>query len=262
MQETTHATAHEIRGILFDKDGTLFDFRKTWLPILLAAAEHIAGDDQALAKALAKAGGYDPDSDRFDASGPIAAGNAEDMADAWRDVLLRYGWADAETHSESTDGKRLVTPKRAELVAQIDTASRETGVTTSVPVTDLYVLFSRLHASGRILGLATSDSEEAAHASLRREGIETFFSVVTGYDSPGAAKPSAEVVYTFCRRTGVRRQNVCVVGDTWHDIEMAKAAGARSIAVLTGAVERESLEPYADIVLPSIAELPEYLGID
>lgn len=260
MNDSVKPHGPEIRGILFDKDGTLFDFRRTWLPILLAAAEKTAGGNKALAKDLVMAGGYDPDSDRFDASGPIAAGNAADMADAWRKVLLRYGWRDREASSGDT-GDTPVIPNRKELMNRLDAASRETGVTQSVPVTDLHALFSRLHTAGLTLGLATSDSEEAARASLSRERVAPFFSVVTGYDSPGAAKPSADVVYNFCRQTGLETGVVLVVGDTWHDIDMAKAAGARSVAVLTGAIEREALEPYADVVLSSIAELPEHLGI-
>ena len=273
--ESNQRQQTQVRGIIFDKDGTLFNFRKTWLPILLNAAKHTAADNGDLATDLLKAAGYDPENDRFDASGPIAAGNAEDMADAWREVLLRYGWSDAGTPSAASGtssaisgtssaaaGNAPVIPTRTELIREMDRASRETGVTKSVPVTDLRTLFSRLRAAGLTLGLATSDSEEAAHASLSREGITEFFTVVTGYDSAGPAKkPSPEVVYNFCRQTGLEAGEVLVVGDTWHDIEMAKAAGARSVAVLTGAIEREALEPYADVVLSSIAKLPEFLGL-
>jgi phosphoglycolate phosphatase len=47
-----------------------------------------------------------------------------------------------------------------------------------------------------------------------------------------------------------------VVGDSPADLRMGRAAGvARTIAVLTGVGDVETLEPLADVVLPSIAEL-------
>jgi phosphoglycolate phosphatase len=52
-----------------------------------------------------------------------------------------------------------------------------------------------------------------------------------------------------------------VVGDSPHDIEMARAGGAgRAIGVLTGVSPREALLDYgADIVIDSIAELEAIL---
>ena len=38
--------SHAIRGILFDKDGTLFDFHAIWLPCILA--NETAGEIQTL----------------------------------------------------------------------------------------------------------------------------------------------------------------------------------------------------------------------
>ena len=250
-ERDSESAAIEFRGrsigaILFDKDGTLFDFRKTWLPILLNGAGEIAGGDEMLAKELVIAAGYDPDTDRFTADGPIAAGNPTDVASAWRAVLLRNG---------------KPAPSEQTFAGAMDRASRSRGVATSVPVTDLRPLFSRLQSAGLVLGLATSDSEESARASLARERIDDLVHFVAGYDSGIGPKPDPEVVHAFARSANSDASAVLVAGDTWHDISMAREAGALSVAVLTGAVSREELVPYADIVVDSIADLPELLGI-
>ena len=64
----------------------------------------------------------------------------------------------------------------------------------------------------------------------------------------------------FAKFANVAPSEVAVVGDTAHDLDAAHAAGALAVAVLSGPVPREKLEPHADVVLGSIAELPAWLS--
>ena len=48
-----------IRAVLFDKDGTLLDYHRTWGPINLAAAELAAAGDRNLADRLLSLGGME-----------------------------------------------------------------------------------------------------------------------------------------------------------------------------------------------------------
>jgi len=240
-----------IAAVLFDKDGTLFDFRATWLPFLFQCARDIAGGDEMLASELVRAAGYDPEADRFAPDGAIAAGNAADIAHAWLAVLVRRG---------SPPG-RGSTPSPTELTARVDSAGRAAGAAADVPVTDLYDLFLRLRRARITLGVLTSDSTEAARAALARQGVLELMSYVAGYDGGGKPKPDPEKARAFFAPLGTSASEVVVVGDTWHDMKMARACGCRAVGVLTGAVGRSELEPYADVVLASIADLPELLGV-
>jgi phosphoglycolate phosphatase len=229
-----------IRAVLFDKDGTLFDFRRTWLPVMRRATLEVTGNDPNLADSLLRAAGYDPLTDIFVPDGPIAAGNAADIARAWSPVL-----------PESS-------PEEMESI--VDRYSVEEGPLRSVPVCDLPVLLDRLERRGIRSGVVTSDSEEGARMTLERFGILGRFVWIAGYDSGGAVKPDPEVVREFARRAGVAVGSVAVVGDTLHDMNMGREAGAGLVvAVLTGAVSAAVLESLADVVIPSIEVLPDVI---
>jgi phosphoglycolate phosphatase len=54
---------------------------------------------------------------------------------------------------------------------------------------------------------------------------------------------------------------VVVVGDTPHDIEVARVAGARSVAVATGSYSREALlQAGADVALDDLSDLDEVIA--
>ncbi|RVQ15000.1 HAD family hydrolase, partial [Sinorhizobium meliloti] len=50
-----------IAGILFDKDGTLLDYVKSWVPVNYELARIAAKGNESLARVLLQAGGMDPD---------------------------------------------------------------------------------------------------------------------------------------------------------------------------------------------------------
>ena len=63
----------QIRGLLFDKDGTLLDFNRTWFDVVMRLAQTVApGDTQA--RQLVEAGGYDWSTGRFRSGSVVAAG--------------------------------------------------------------------------------------------------------------------------------------------------------------------------------------------
>ena len=72
-----------IRGILFDKDGTVIDYWRTWVPINREVALFAAGGDAGLAAELLRRGGHDPATDRITAGTVLAAGSVDDIAEAF-----------------------------------------------------------------------------------------------------------------------------------------------------------------------------------
>lgn len=229
-----------IKGILFDKDGTLLDFDATWSPILQQAAMTVAGHDRALARILLAVGGFDSETGKTAPNSLLAAGNTVEIAEAWAEHLPA---------SEPTF-----------LIEELDRIFQEGGVLNAVPVTELEPLFRRLKDRGLCLGLATSDSRVAAEATLGRFSLLPHFDFIAGYDSGHGYKPEPGMFLAFCKACGIAPSQAAMVGDNVHDLKMGRAAGAGAlIGVLTGAGTAEQLGALTEDILDSIAELEGWL---
>lgn len=229
-----------IKGVLFDKDGTLFDFHRTWVPILEEGALIAARGEASLMPRLMAAGGYEAATGRVVPGSVIAAGDTPDLARVW--VPIVPGW------------------EAAELTVRLDALFAAEAPRRSEPVVDLPVFLGALRGSGFRIGIATNDSAASAFATIDRFGLGDLVEFHCGYDSGHGTKPAPGMVYAFCAAVGLAPADVAVVGDNFHDLEMGLTAGAGlRIGVLTGTSARGDLEPHADFVIDSIAGLPALL---
>lgn len=233
-----------IRGIVFDKDGTLIDFEKTWVPALLGSAPALAetvgrGD---MAGAMLDAVGRDPVTGEIVAGSQLASGTTDVVAGRWRAMVPEL-------------------PALADVIEWLEDYWSSATLANLHPVTSLGPLLTELRDSGRMIGLATNDTERAAHLTLEKLGIGDLFDQVHGYDSGHGAKPEPGMIREFCRFSGLPPSAVAMVGDSPADLNAGRAAGCGLlVAVLTGASGAGDLAPLADHVLPSIADLPGLLG--
>jgi len=87
------------------------------------------------------------------------------------------------------------------------------------------------------------------------------FDFVAGADSGYGTKPNPAVFQAFCAKTGLQADQVCMVGDSIADVELARAGGAGlSVFVETGVAAGDDLASLVDHVLPSVADLGRVLG--
>lgn len=226
----------EIGGILFDKDGTLFDFHATWAHWSATLLLDLAGGDADRARILGAAIGYDTASRTFQRDSVVVAGTPEEIGTA----LL--------TH--------LPGASPAGLVARMNALSATAEMVQSAP---LVPLMSQLRGRGLRLGVATNDAEAAARAHLAVAGIAEAFDFITGYDSGFGSKPLPGMLLAYADHCGLRPAQVAMVGDSRHDLIAGRAAGMRTVAVLTGLATREDLAPLADVILRDIGHLPGWL---
>lgn len=226
-----------IRGILFDKDGTLIDFDRTWVPIHRDVAAYAAGGDPVVAAELLRRFGQDPETDEMTPGSVLAAGSIYDIADAFAGYL----------------GPR--TPP--DLAAGIDRVYSEGGATHAVLIAGVRETLHELKRRGYRLGVATNDSVGGLEASLGRQNILELFDFTAGCDSGYGAKPGPGMALAFCEAVGIAPGEAAMVGDAVHDLAMGRAAGfGLNIGVVSGTSGREDLADFADEILPSINEMP------
>jgi len=226
-----------IRGILFDKDGTIIDYWRTWVPINREAALFAARGDKAVADHLLRLGGHDPATDRITPGTALAVGDYNDIAQAF---AAHPGVAAA-----------------SELAAGIERIFQRGGAQHSALIPGVRETVQELKRRGFRLGLATNDSIGGLKASLAPHRILDFFDFATGCDSGHGAKPGPGMALAFCEAVGIAPQEAAMVGDAVHDLAMGRAAGVGlNVGVLSGTSGREDLEDFADLILDSINDMP------
>jgi phosphoglycolate phosphatase len=232
----------KIEGLLFDKDGTILDFYKTWVPINRDMAYEAAGGNSALAYELLRAGGHDPETDIVAPGAILGASSVEDIADCFASTLK----------NRTAD----------QIVPIIAKHFRQGGAKYAVLIEGVVEHVKELGSRGFRLGLATNDTMDGMRASLGRyEGLIDIFEFHAGCDSGHGSKPAPGMGLAFAEAMGLDPSECAIIGDTSHDLEMGRRAGfGLRIGVLTGPNLRHDLEPHADYVIGSVCDLPDLLG--
>jgi phosphoglycolate phosphatase len=226
-----------IAGVVFDKDGTLFDFRRSWGDWSVRLLSAIS-TDALHANRMAKSIGFDMTSGDFHPESPVIAATAIEIAH----TLLPH----------------LPEMSHSDLVARMNMMAESATMAEAVP---LHATLSDLRTRGLRLGLATNDTERPARAHLTAHGIADLFDFIAGYDSGHGAKPGPGMLLAFARAMALDPSRVAMVGDSVHDMMAGRAAGMPCVAVLTGIADAAELTPHADAVLPDISHLAGWIDL-
>lgn len=83
-------------------------------------------------------------------------------------------------------------------------------------------------------------------------GITHLLEFICGYDSGFGKKPAGGMAEAFAKQLNLNPQEVAVIGDTLHDIHMAKAANCISIGVASGLTPYSVLAKEADYMVDDL----------
>ncbi len=225
-----------LTGLIFDKDGTLFKFGDTWEAWAIAFLARLTDGDHARAATLGAAIGFDTDAQSFSTDSIVIAGTPDEVAHELSPLVPELS-----------------------MDALIDILNDEAAKAPQSEVTPLAPLLRGLRGRRLQLGVATNDAEAPALAHLGGAGVVDLFDFIAGFDSGFGGKPAPGQLHAFARHTGLAPQQVAMIGDSTHDLMAGKAAGMFRIAVLTGLASQADLAPFADVVLPDIGHLPDWL---
>ena len=224
------------KAVIFDKDGTLFDFSTTWEAWAAAFLRRIASSN-AQADVLARRVGFDIARQKFQPDSVVIAGTPLQIAQALA----------AELPGLSVDELLVILNDEAASAPQAE-------------VLPLSPFLRVLRGLALKLGVVTNDAETPARAHLAAAGIAHDFDFIAGSDSGFGAKPAPGQLLACARAMQIAPEHIVMVGDSTHDLIAAQRAGMRGVGVLTGLAGFETLAPYADDVLPDISALPEWVS--
>ena len=172
-----------IRGVLFDKDGTLIDVNGTWVPIYRQMLCEQFDIKPAEANGMMERVGYNPDTEGFHANSILAAGTTRQLIEYWWPNLDEAG--------------------ALEKVRMIDVDYAPLSKSLLKPLMPLAPLLRELKQMKLHVGLATNDSHYSACNHLNHLGVFELFDEVIAADTVQTPKPSGEMIRKFASTVGL-----------------------------------------------------------
>jgi len=231
-----NGAARKVDGIVFDKDGTLFDFHATWSVWAADTIRELACGEALVMARIAEAIDYDLEASAFRPTSPVIAGTNREAAECVASALPGRSADEIEHFLTITSASAPLAP--------------------AVP---LAPYLADLAALGLALGVITNDSEYGARSHLESAGVAAQFDFIVGFDSGHGAKPAPGPLLAFAKSMRLAPERCVMVGDSTHDLMAGRRAGMQTLGVLTGMASEAELAPLADMVFPDIGHIPAWL---
>lgn len=139
---------------------------------------------------------------------------------------------------------------RRQFLAREDSMGLFAGVTE---------LVTSLHASGYRMAVATGKSRRGLDRALDATGLRPYM-VATRCADETHPKPHPAMLLELIEETGHDAGRLLMIGDTSHDLEMARRAGVDALAVTYGAHPADSLRRHSPLAcIDSVAALRAWL---
>ena len=207
----------DVRGVLFDLDGTLLDNQRLILVSFRHAVETVLGKSMPDELLMAKVG----------QPLTVQMWDFTDDQEVHDELLAVYRDYNARVH----DDLIRIFPGVPELIAD-------------------------LRGRGLLLGVVTSKRHEAALRGLATFGLDGAFDLLIGSDDCATHKPDPGPVLQGCGLLGLRPEECLYVGDSPFDLQAGHGAGCPTAAALWGMFPEEVLlaeEP--EVVCRDVGEL-------
>lgn len=131
----------------------------------------------------------------------------------------------------------------------------------SKPISGVDETLKKLHGKAKLALLTMRHAPgKIVKKELEKLGLAKYFQcVVTALDTP-FPKPSPEPILACAQLLGVKINDCAVVGDSISDVKAGKAAGAITIALISGIFTRNELEQEKpDLIIENINALPDFI---
>ncbi|MCM3482776.1 MAG: HAD family hydrolase [Staphylococcus warneri] len=223
--------------ILFDKDGTLIEFDKSWEKIGIRLVDKLLDTFPVHDKEVAhrQLGILD---DKIVPDSVMGSGSQGEMIKSFDDV----------TGQDTSEWTRNTSQEL------VDSREPENHWIDGV-----YDTIVALRQDGYKIGIVTSDTNKGVTQFLEATQSKDLFDLVISTETHAEEKPSPKVLDPLFEAYDVKPEQVVIVGDTANDMKTAiNAHLGLSIGVLTGIAKREELHE-ADVIIESAKEVKQVL---
>lgn len=118
-----------------------------------------------------------------------------------------------------------------------------------------------LHDKGYMLAIVSADDTASMDLFIDKYSIREYFDKIITSDSSDYHKPQKELLQLIMDDLNVTKEETMMVGDTEMDVELGQNGEvSKIVGVLSGSGDAQDLRN-ADIVLNSVAEMMDRLGL-
>ena len=224
-----------VKGIIFDKDGTLMEYEAFWVKIAQEAVVDTLdkiGVDISLIEDILTASGYDGSTVAID--GVMCCGTYAEFADMMWDVLCSKGVSvDKDTLKTQIEKSYYASFSKGEVIPVCD---------------NLRNVLENIKSKRIKIALVTNDSTKGTEHCLKLLGIANVFDRIYADDGVSPTKPDPYRAHQFCMEESISPEEIIVVGDTVADMLFAQNAGATPIGVAKSDYNKRILEQFADVI--------------
>lgn len=239
----------QIKGILFDKDGTLIDFNAVWLTaakevvrffIQINGLEYSTEVEKRIYQAIGM------EQERVIPNGPLAYQTYYEIGTGICKELQKM-----QIELDTKLVERQLSVLFESVCARKDFSYH--------PIVDLKPLFTQLSENGLKIGLATADTKSSVERCFTSLGVLDDFEYLGYDDGTLQPKPAGDMFFAFAKKCSLKPSEILVVGDTKNDMIFAHRYGGIGVGVLSGVSKKQDFGKEADFVVDTVAELPDLL---
>lgn len=233
----------KIKAILFDKDGTLFHYGSVWGSVIADSLKHKVPtgnlseekSEECLLE-LEKIVGIDRDGNSYKDGILFRHDKVIECSARLLFLILKY-----RLRPIASIKAFLSLVDRADHGLKEKLESYDFSKTTEV--------IERCHEKGYILGIVTNDKKDSVSMFLEKMDPNGRIKFIEAGDGDSKRKPNPKAALKFMKNYGIRREELCIVGDTIIDMQFAKRASAgRRIALLSGSGDEKNLRKLSDAI--------------
>ncbi|MEM8642385.1 MAG: HAD family hydrolase [Cyanobacteria bacterium P01_G01_bin.54] len=210
-----NVTFRNIKAIVFDKDGTLEDSGEALRTLAIKRARLIDAQVPGIGDPLLMAFGVLDN--QLDPQGLMAVGSRQES-------LIGAAAYIAETGRPWPDCLAIAR-------AAFDQASNysQRDAIASPLFNGVIDVLGQLHQTGLKLAILSAARDEEVQAFVARHQLQAQIAVARGLTDDGLLKPEPALFQAVCQQLNLTPDQVLMVGDSGHDWQMARAAGAAGV---------------------------------